>query len=391
MKKKRGQGLKESRAPVRTLDPSNPRILESSASFWRDRPVFVTGHTGFKGSWLALWLAELGARVTGYSLAPPTQPSNFEATHLRDSLAGHYEADIRDGARLSAALAACRPEVVFHLAAQALVRTGYDSPRETFEVNVIGTASLLDAVRELKRPCVVVVITSDKCYENREQVWGYRENDPMGGYDPYSASKGAAELLVAAYRRSFFNLDRLAQHGVRLSTARAGNVIGGGDWGKNRIVTDMVLSLSKRQPVPVRSPGSVRPWQHVLEPLSGYLALASAMMSSDDPRWCAAWNFGPRPDDETTVKELVERFCAAWGGGTWQDASDPHQSHEAGVLRLSIDKAVCELGWRPRWNLEQAVNHAASWYKSYYRDPTGSMYDASRRDIEDYVQTEAGR
>jgi len=351
---------------------------------FRDRSVLVTGHTGFKGSWLALWLTELGARVTGYSLAPPTQPSNFEATHLRDSLTGHYEADIRDGARLTAALAACRPEVVFHLAAQALVRTGYDTPRETFEVNVIGIASLLDAVRELKRPCVVVVITSDKCYENREQVWGYRENDPLGGYDPYSASKGAAELLVAAYRRSFFDPDRLGQHGVRLGSARAGNVIGGGDWGRNRIVTDVVLSLSRQQPVPIRSPGSVRPWQHVLEPLSGYLTLASVMLSSDDPRWCAAWNFGPRSDDETTVREMVEQFCTAWGGGSWQDASDPLQPHEAGVLRLGIDKAVCELGWRPRWNLEQAVSHAASWYKSYYQNPTSSMYDACRKDIADY-------
>ena len=359
---------------------------------FRDRSVLVTGHTGFKGSWLALWLTELGARVTGYSLAPPTQPSNFEATRLRDSLAGHHEADIRDGARLRAVLTACRPEVIFHLAAQALVRTGYDAPRETFEVNVIGIASLLDAVRELKRPCVVVVITSDKCYENREQVWGYRENDPVGGYDPYSASKGAAELLVAAYRRSYFDPDRLAQHGVRLGSARAGNVIGGGDWGRNRIVTDMVLSLSRRQPVPVRSPGSARPWQHVLEPLSGYLTLASTMLSSDDPRWCTAWNFGPRPDDETTVKDMVEQFCTAWGGGRWQDASDPHQPHEAGVLRLSIDKAVCELGWRPRWNLGQAVSHAATWYKSYYLDPTGSMYEACRKDIADYeaARTAAG-
>ncbi|HTW91265.1 MAG TPA: CDP-glucose 4,6-dehydratase [bacterium] len=369
----------EGAAPI-----ANRQSPIANSSFWHDRSVLVTGHTGFKGSWLALWLAELGARVTGYSLAPPTQPSNFEATRLGESLAGHYEADIRDGARLSAALAACRPDVVFHLAAQALVRTGHDIPRETFEVNVIGIASLLDAVRELKRPCVVVVITSDKCYENREQVWGYRENDPMGGYDPYSASKGAAELLVASYRRSFFNSDRLAQHGVRLASARAGNVIGGGDWGKDRIMTDMVLSLSKRQPVPVRNPGSVRPWQHVLEPLSGYLALASAMLSSEDPKWCGAWNFGPRPDDEATVKDLVERFCTAWGGGKWRDASDPTQPHEAGVLRLSIDKAVRELGWRPRWNLEQAINHSVTWYRSYYRDPTGSMYDACRKDIADY-------
>jgi len=356
----------------------------TSPAAFRGRSVLLTGHTGFKGSWLTIWLNELGARVTGLALPPPTQPANFEASRLRDRLAGHYEADIRDASALRAALAAARPEVIFHLAAQALVRQSYAAPRETFEVNVIGTASLLDAVREVKLPCVVVVVTSDKCYENREQVWGYRESDAMGGYDPYSASKGATELLVGAYRRSFFHPDRVARHGVKLATARAGNVIGGGDWGKDRIVTDMVECLSRGRSVPVRSPGAVRPWQHVLEPLDGYLRLAAAMLSSEDPRLCGAWNFGPRPEDETSVQTLVERFCTAWGDGRWHDASRPDQPHEAGVLRLAIDKAVAELGWRPRWNLERAVGHTAGWYRTFYQNPSGSMYETCRKDIADY-------
>lgn len=351
---------------------------------FRGRQVLVTGHTGFKGSWLTVWLNELGARVTGFSLPPPTRPSNFEAARLRDRLAGHFEADIRDSDAVRVALVEARPEVIFHLAAQALVRPSYTAPRETFEVNVIGTASLLDAVRELGRPCVVVVVTSDKCYENREQVWGYREGDPVGGFDPYSASKGAAEVLVAAYRRSFFHPDRVRQHRVKLATARAGNVIGGGDWGRDRIVTDMVQFLSQGRSVPVRSPGAVRPWQHVLEPLAGYLRLAAAMLASDDPRWYGAWNFGPRPDDETTVRALVERFCAAWGDGRWHDASQPDQPHEAAVLRLAIDKAVAELGWRPRWGLDRAIEHTAAWYRAFYRDPARSTYDACRQDIADY-------
>ncbi len=353
-------------------------------SVFRGRSVLVTGHTGFKGSWLSVWLSELGARVFGYALPPPTSPSNFAASRVRETLAGHHEGDIRDAGAVRAALDEARPDVVLHLAAQALVRPSYAAPRETFDVNVIGTACLLDAVRELGRPCAVVVVTSDKCYENREQVWGYREGDPVGGFDPYSASKGAVELLAAAYRRSFFHPDRVGQHHVKLATARAGNVIGGGDWGQDRIVTDIVRWLGRGESVPVRNPGAVRPWQHVLEPLSGYLRLAAAMLGSDDPKWCGAWNFGPRPDDETTVRALVERFCAVWGNGRWHDASRPDQPHEAGVLRLSIDKAVAELGWRPRWSLDEAVGHTAAWYRDFYREPTRSTFDACRQDIRDY-------
>ncbi len=310
------------------------RLAEAFAG----RSVLVTGHTGFKGSWLALWLHRLGAKVTGYALPPPTEPSNFCASAVRDLLAKHYEAEIRDAAALHAAVAAAQPDVVFHLAAQSLVRESYQSPRATFEVNVIGTLGLLDAVRAAGKPCVVVSVASDKCYENREQVWGYREIDPLGGHDLYSASKGAAEIAVAAYRRSFFPPERLGRHGVKLATARAGNVIGGGDWAKDRILTDAVRHLESGRPVPVRNPDAVRPWQHVLEPLSGYLTLAARMLESDAPSWCDAWNFGPLPGEELPVRRLVELFLQYWGEGTWTDVSDPNQPHEAGVLRLNIDK-----------------------------------------------------
>jgi CDP-glucose 4,6-dehydratase len=228
----------------------------------------------------------------------------------------------------------------------------------------MGTASLLDAAREAARPCAVVCVTTDKCYENREQVWGYRECDPMGGHDPYSASKGAAELLIASYRRSFFPPGRLAEHGVQLASARAGNVIGGGDWARDRIVTDMVAALTEGRPVPVRNPRAVRPWQHVLEPLSGYLALAAAMLERPDPKWSSGWNFGPAPGTELPVGELVSAFIGAWGCGEWTDQSSPDQPHEASVLRLSIEKAGWELGWRPRWTCGEMVKRTAVWYRS---------------------------
>ncbi|HEX7500265.1 MAG TPA: CDP-glucose 4,6-dehydratase, partial [Polyangia bacterium] len=256
-------------------------LRELPAAF-AGRSVFVTGHTGFKGAWLSLWLSRLGARVTGYALAPSTEPSAFVAGGVRDVLAAHHEADIRDGERLVQAMRACTPDVVLHLAAQPLVRASYEQPRETFDVNVVGTASVLDAVRALGRPCVVVVVTSDKCYDNREHVFGYRETDPLGGLDPYSASKGAAEIVVASYRQSFFPSERVRAHGVKLASVRAGNVIGGGDWAQDRIVADIARSLSSGRPVPVRNPLSLRPWQHVLEPLGGYLLLAARMQAAPD-------------------------------------------------------------------------------------------------------------
>jgi CDP-glucose 4,6-dehydratase len=348
------------------------------------RPVLVTGHTGFKGSWLAVWLHRLGARVTGYALPPAAPHSHFAACGVRALLVGHHEGDVRDGPTLERVVREARPEVIFHLAAQALVRDSYRAPRETFEVNVIGVASLLEAVRAAGGPCVVVVVTSDKCYENTGQVWGYREGDALGGHDPYSASKGAAEIVAAAYRRSFFPPQDLARHGVGVATARAGNVIGGGDWSRDRIVSDVVRCLLAGEPVPVRSPRAVRPWQHVLEPLSGYLTLAARMLAEPSPAWCDGWNFGPHGADAVTVRELVEAFLAEWGGGTWQDVSDPQQPHEAHTLRLSIDKALAALGWRPRWGVAEAVRRTAAWYRLYHRGSRLDMLGTCHSDIEAY-------
>lgn len=350
------------------------------------RSVFVTGHTGFMGSWLALWLYRLGARVTGYALQPPTDPSHFEAAGMRELLTAHYEKDIRNSGGLMLAMKKAAPDVIFHLAAQPLVRESYNCPRETFDVNVMGTACLLDAVRELGKPCAVVIVTSDKCYENTGRNEPYHEADPMGGHDPYSASKGAAEILASSYRRSFFPPSGLAKHGIKLATARAGNVIGGGDWAKDRIATDLVQSLAAGQYVPVRNPLAVRPWQHVLEPICGYLTLASRMLEGNDPSLCAGWNFGPLADEQATVGELVDCFCRAWGGGNWKDVSDPAQPHEAAVLRLSIDKALRELNWRPRWRLVRAVEHTARWYRRFYQNPGASMREASLADIDAYCQ-----
>lgn len=348
------------------------------------RSVFVTGHTGFKGSWLTIWLSRLGAKVTGYSLAPPTTPCNFVASRVRGLLANHVEADVRDGERLYGEIGKAKPDFIFHLAAQPLVRESYRAPRETFDTNVMGTVTLLDAVRRRAAPCTVLVVTSDKCYENREQVWGYRESDPMGGNDPYSASKGAAEVVTASYRSSFFPLNRLGEHGIRIATARAGNVFGGGDWAPDRIVTDVAEHLSQTKPVPLRNPRSVRPWQHVLEPLWGYLLLASRLDAGEDPTLCSAWNFGPFQQSSVTTSELVEIFCKVWGSGSWVDAANNSQPHEAKVLRLCVDKAASVLGWRPRWPLDHAVERTAAWYKMFYEDPQGSMLDRCRQDILDF-------
>ena len=354
------------------------------ANSFNGRSVFITGHTGFKGSWLAIWLHRLGAKVTGYSLIPPTKPSNFCVSGVRDLLWKHHESDIRDAAVLNEAIAGAGPDVVFHLAAQSLVRESYRNARETFDVNVMGTIGLLDAVRAMGKPCAVVVVTSDKCYENREHIWGYREIDPLGGHDPYSASKGATEIAAAAYRRSFFPPDRLNEHGVKVATARAGNVIGGGDWAKDRIITDIVRQLEAALPVPVRNPGAVRPWQHVLEPLGGYLTLAARLLESDDVHWCDAWNFGPLTGEEIPVYRLVELFLQVWGEGTWQDSSSPNQPHEAGVLRLNIDKAVHQLGWRPCWGISEAVRRTAQWYRQFYRHGRSSMHEWCLADIDRY-------
>lgn len=345
--------------------------------------VFVTGHTGFKGSWLVMLLHRAGARVTGYSLAPPTNPSLFEAAAVRDLVDTHYEADIRDAARLASAVKAAQPDVVMHLAAQPLVRLSHRDPLETFSTNVVGTASVLDAVRALAKPCATIVVTSDKCYEPHDDGRPHDESDAMGGRDPYSASKGAAELVAAAYRRSYFPPGRLAEHGVQLATVRAGNVIGGGDWAEDRIVTDIVRHLVAGRPVPVRNPAAIRPWQHVLEPLSGYLALTEAMLTDPGPRWCTGWNFGPASGGDITVRELAEIFIDAWGSGSWEDVHDPRAPIETHVLRLAIDKAVADLPWRPQLDARAAIYRTAAWFQSVSADPESALA-CCEADIRDY-------
>jgi CDP-glucose 4,6-dehydratase len=353
------------------------------------RRVLLTGHTGFKGTWLALWLRDLGAEVTGYALAPDTQPAMFEAVGAAAGLRSVI-ADVRDVARLSAVVEEARPELVFHLAAQALVRRSYEEPLETVETNILGTAHVLEAVRRAKRPCAVVVVTSDKCYENRERLHGYREDEALGGHDVYSMSKGAAELVTASWRRSFFPPARLAEHGVALASARAGNVVGGGDWAPDRIVPDCVRALAAGQPVPVRNPGAVRPWQHVLEPLGGYL-LVGARLAPGGPAaapFCEAWNFGPRFEDARPVRDVVEAMLRGWGSGRWEDRHDPKAPHEANILRLSIEKAQGRLGWQPRWSFEETFRRTAEWYRAHHGGASAAELAAlTVRQIHDYLAT----
>ncbi len=359
-------------------------MLNGLSSF-EGQSVLVTGHTGFKGSWLALWLHRLGAHVTGYALEPPSDPNHFEASNLADLLVEDLRGDIRDAHLMADVVRRCAPDVVFHLAAQPIVRTSLMDPRETFDVNVIGTASVLDAVRLADRPCAVVVATSDKCYHNNGQVWGFRENDPLGGHDPYSASKAGTELVVDAYRSSFFPVDRIAEHGVRLASVRAGNVIGGGDWAEDRLVPDAVRALSAGADLIVRNPGSTRPWQHVLEPLSGYLALAERLLRDEHPAtWVGAWNFGPFTNDEATVADLATALIDAWGSGRWTVPPGSSSDVEAKTLRIAIDKAISTLGWQPRWHLGETVRRTVDWYRHYYRDPTRAMREHSLNDIEAY-------
>lgn len=356
-------------------------------STYKGKNVFITGHTGFKGSWLSLWLAKMGANVFGYSLFPDTTPNNYTVSSVTDLLFEETIADVRDKKSLKKAIKKANPDFVFHLAAQSLVRKSYSCPVETFETNVIGSLNVLEGLRELGQPCSVVMITSDKCYENNGQIWGYRENDPLGGYDPYSASKAAAEIAVTSYRRSFFPKDSLDKHGVQIATVRAGNVIGGGDWAENRIIPDAVRALSSGKTITVRNPNAVRPWQHVLEPLFGYLMLGAKMSEEKNPELCSAWNFGPLCNEECPVSDLMDLFCKEWGRGNWNLVSLTNAPHEASVLRLSIDKAVYKLHWAPRWNLYEAIKITAAWYKKYYNGYEGSMQDACFADIDAYQES----
>lgn len=337
--------------------------LAVNPTFWLGRRVLVTGHTGFKGGWLCLWLQRLGASVTGYALDPPTQPSLFEAARVGEGM-NSILGNIRDYDAVWAMVREYRPEVVFHLAAQPLVVQSYQQPVVTYATNVLGTVHLLEAVRQVGGVRAVVNITSDKCYANREWVWGYRENDPMGGDDPYSSSKGCAELVTAAYRASFFAPTDYARHGVALASARAGNVIGGGDWAEDRLMPDIIRAFQAGHPVTIRHPDAVRPWQHVLEPLSGYLLLAERLWT-EGPVYAEGWNFGPREEDAQPVHWLVERLAALWGEGAgWRQDGDPHP-HEANYLKLDCAKAHEQLGWRPRWNLERALAETVAWYRAH--------------------------
>jgi CDP-glucose 4,6-dehydratase len=336
---------------------------------FKGRSVFVTGHTGFKGAWLCLWLKQLGAKVTGYALDPPTDPNLFDLAGVADVLDQHHVADIRDEDTLTAAMKAAKPDLVLHLAAQTVVREGYRIPKETFDVNVMGTASVLEAVRRLQKPVSVVCVTTDKCYENHGGTAGYRETDAMGEREPYGASKGAAELLIRSYLHSFFPPEAVRDHGVKLASARAGNVIGGGDWTKDALIVDVFKALMDGEPVQIRNPAATRPWQHVLQCLSGYLTLAARMLESDQPKFCSGWNIGPTPGSELPVQDVVEAFLREWGSGTWVDVADKNQPHEAAMLYLTIDKAMRELNWHPCWSTEQTLSRTARWYREYLADP----------------------
>lgn len=343
---------------------------------YQGKTVWVSGHTGFKGAWLAEWLLELGATVHGYALPPNTQPALFDALGLARRL--HHEVnDLRDAAAVRRSVANAQPDFVFHLAAQPLVRLSYSDPVGTYATNVMGTVHVLDALRDLPKPCAAVLITTDKCYENREWVHGYREEDPLGGHDPYSSSKAAAEIAIASYRRSFFK-----NHPVKIASARAGNVIGGGDWAKDRIVPDCIRALQNNQPIPVRNKVATRPWQHVLEPLSGYLWLAACLTAESRPLKAdlrSAFNFGPTFESNRTVAELVKELLKHWPG-RWEDKSDPQAVHEAGLLQLAIDKAHALLGWRPVWEFPAAIEQTVQWYRA-----AGDKQALTGQQINEYV------
>lgn len=348
--------------------------------FWKGKRVLLTGHTGFKGSWLALWLQSMGSQVVGYALAPPTKPSLFEVAevgHGMTSIIG----DIRDMTNLQTIFVKYEPEIVIHMAAQPLVRYSYQNPIDTYSSNVMGTVHLLEAVRKTPSVKAVVNITTDKCYENREWVWGYRENEAMGGYDPYSSSKGCAELVSAAFRSSFFNSENYSTHGVALATARAGNVIGGGDWAQDRLIPDILNAFENSQSVEIRSPQATRPWQHVMEPLRGYLTLAQRLFEQG-PSFAEAWNFGPNDEDAKPVVWIVEQMAAMWGNeAKWQIDTNTHP-HEAHYLKLDISKARSRLGWYPAMRLNDALNLIVDWNKQ--RNAGADMREITLQQIHQY-------
>ncbi|MBF0544772.1 MAG: CDP-glucose 4,6-dehydratase [Candidatus Riflebacteria bacterium] len=353
-------------------------------NFFRNKNILVTGHTGFKGTWLSIWLKSLGAKVFGYSLCPPTTPSIFETVTMRDHLDGSIEADIRDLNKLKSYLEQISPDIVFHLAAQSLVRLSYQRPVETFETNVLGTVNVLEAFTACKSARICVGITSDKCYENRECEYAYRENDPMGGHDPYSASKGCAEIVASSWRRSYFPPDKFEQHTKALATARAGNVIGGGDWAKDRIIPDIIRSLSSHTPIQIRNPLAIRPWQHVLEAIGGYLMLAQKLWNNPTD-YSGGWNFGPPSNSTVNVLEIAKKCAELWGSGDIQHsfAEKNMSAHEANFLKLDSSKATDLLGWKSVLNVTEAIDWTISWYKKFYAG-NDNMFDCTAAQIKSF-------
>jgi CDP-glucose 4,6-dehydratase len=342
----------------------------SNFNFWKNKRVFVTGHTGFKGSWLSLWLHSMGAKVIGYSLPPPTEPSLFELAKISE-LCEHHVGDIRDYEKLKSVLMSANADIVLHLAAQPLVRLSYSTPLETYATNVMGTAHLLEAIRNCPTVRTAVMVTTDKCYENKEWHYGYREIDSMGGYDPYSSSKGCAELVTASYRNSFFNVDKYNDHKVVIASARAGNVIGGGDWALDRLVPDIINSYSNGKKVLIRNPHAIRPWQHVLEPLNGYLTLAERA-HTDGIEYAEAYNFGPSDKDCQPVEILVDKITQLWGQSAEYEIDKSPQPHEASFLKLDSSKAHTKLDWWPKWNIDQALMETVNWYKNIHAEKSAA-------------------
>jgi CDP-glucose 4,6-dehydratase len=367
------------KSPVETVElmTVHTKLIES----YNGRTVLITGHTGFKGTWLALWLESLGANVIGYSLDPQTEPSAFQASGLSDRILD-IRGDILDNDRIFEVVKKYHPEYIFHLAAQPLVRFSYKHPRDTFDVNVIGTANILESVRILQSPVICVCITSDKCYANRECDYAYQEDDPLGGNDPYSASKAAAELVISSYRKSFFSSAQGPR--ISLSSVRAGNIIGGGDWAEDRIVPDCVRALVRGESIEIRNPGAVRPWQFILEPLFGYLWLALKMREEPD-KYAAAWNFGPDHSNTVDVQTLTKKILREWGTGTWRIPSQNENApHEAGYLKLDSTKSIVRLGWKPAYTIDEAVQKTIEWYKEFYKG-NNDMYNFSLRQVRTYM------
>ena len=345
-------------------------------SFWQGKRVYLTGHTGFKGSWLSLWLHSMGAIVKGYALNPPTSPSLFDEAYVADMIDSEI-GDIRDLNQLKSSMVEFNPDIVIHMAAQPLVRLSYKEPLETYETNVMGTAKVLESARSCVNLRAIVSVTTDKCYENKEWVWGYREDESMGGYDPYSSSKGCAELVSSAYRRSF-----MEEQGVGLATARAGNVIGGGDWADDRLIPDILKAFEKNNSVVIRNPSSTRPWQHVLEPLSGYLVLAQALYENPT-RYAEGWNFGPHDEDAKSVDWILNHMVTNWPGASWQLDQDAHP-HEAGYLKLDVSKAKARLNWQPTWHLESTLEKIVKWHQAWLNQE--DMQALCLQEINDYMR-----